>query len=67
MGGNNKIAPPNRFARVKTFLVIAVEKPQTLFSRNLLSKKKWILGERMRAHKKGFCTIPFLCNTRNKK
>ncbi len=43
-GGNIKIAPPNRFARLKTFSCNRqVEKPQALFLENsLVLGRKWI-------------------------
>ncbi len=44
MGGNNKIAPPNRFARLKTFSCNRrFEEPQTLFlEKSLVLGRKWI-------------------------
>jgi hypothetical protein len=45
-GGKIKIAPPNRFARLKTFSCNRqFEKPQTLFlEKSLLLGRKWIFG-----------------------
>jgi hypothetical protein len=43
-GGDNKIAPPNRFAQLKTFSCNhQFEKPQTLFfEKSLVLGRKWI-------------------------
>ncbi len=43
-GGNIKIAPPNRFARLRTFSCnCQFEKPQTLFlEKSLVFGRKWI-------------------------
>ena len=43
MGGNNKIAPLSRFARLKTFSCnCQFEKPQTLFlEKSLVLGRKW--------------------------
>ncbi len=46
MGGNNKIAPPNRFARLKTFSCNRrFEKPQTLFlEKSLVLGRTWFFS-----------------------
>jgi hypothetical protein len=46
IGGNIKIAPPNRFAQLKAFSCICqFEKPQTLFlEKSLVLRRKWNLG-----------------------
>jgi hypothetical protein len=58
IGGNIKIAPPNRFAQLKTFSCNRqFEKPQTLFLKNsLVLRRKWIFlgGEVLRAPQKWF-------------
>jgi hypothetical protein len=73
MGGNNKIAPPNRFARLKIFSCnCQFEKPQTLFlKKSLVLGRKWIFfggGEVLMAPQKWFWhDSMFSGNTRNKK
>jgi hypothetical protein len=44
MGGNNKIAPPNKFTRLKTFYCNRqFEKAETLFlEKSLVLGRKWI-------------------------
>jgi hypothetical protein len=72
MGGNIKIAPRNRFARLKFFSCnCQFKKPQTLFlEKSLVLGRKWIFwgGEVLRAPPKWFLErFHFSCNTRNKK
>jgi hypothetical protein len=73
MGGNNKIAPPNRLARLKTFSGNRrFEKPQTLFV-----EKSSVLGREMifflgggvlRVPRKWFWHDTMMsCNTQNEK
>ncbi len=73
IGGNIKIAPPNRFARLKTFSCNRqFEKPQTLFlEKSLVLRRKWIFfwgGKYWGCPKNGFWHDSiFSCNTWNKK
>jgi hypothetical protein len=73
MGGYNKIAPPNRFARLKTFSCNRrFEKPQTLFlEKSLVLGRKQIFflgGGVLRVPRKWFWhDSMFSRNTRNEK
>jgi hypothetical protein len=72
MGGNNKIAPPNRFARLKTFSCnCRFEKPQTLFlEKSLVQEENGFFwqGKVLRVPQKWFWhDSMFSRNTRSKK
>jgi hypothetical protein len=72
MAGDNKIAPPNRFAQLKTFSChCQFDKPQTLFlEKSLVLGRKWIFwgGGVLRVPQKWFWhDSMFSRNTRNEK